>query len=112
MTIDDLCTALAAGTPEDWYVNDDGLIRRNDGLRTCCPLTALTDVHYTACFHTAARKLGVSEADASAIVAAADNSKDNSAFDPVIRLKLMKATILRHTGSAGRRITDRMKGAA
>jgi hypothetical protein len=108
MTIADFITALENGTPNDWYMTDDSrfrmsALRRVDnsptgGGRVCCPITSLGREHFTATYWRDAKALGLSDEDAAKIAVTADNLTHHEDFDPILRARLLKATVMREGG--------------
>lgn len=104
MTIETFVVALAT-TPGDWFLDDptrlsfQQAIRRIDNNnghpRVCCPITALGQEFQHSEFLRDAGRLGLSLQDAVTICATADGITNHEDFDPVLRLKLLKATVLR-----------------
>jgi hypothetical protein len=105
MTIETLLVALESTTPGDWFLDTEcfnGAIRRVDNApakpRVCCPLTALTNEKDTVLFTRAGHTLGLSREDTTRVAVTADNYTAHSDFDPVLRLKLLRATVNRSLG--------------
>jgi len=93
MTITDFLIALEEATPDDWYLDADYQIRRHDGDRVCCPITALGAEPYPSRFLLDAERLGLWRADAELIARTADG------LDPYdrtgLRQRLLQATVNR-----------------